>query len=155
MVKRKPWSEEQKQAARIRMAHARKAIQPKLVPTVEAQDSPVAVLEPIVKERDPEVQAILDSMTPERRAKLAQIQAKTLATKEAQDAIIRHQAEKATGTSEAPFAVVSEEPRRVGSREISLIVRTDGTMVSQFGPCLCGAGKREWHPICLKQSNEG
>lgn len=41
---------------------------------------------------------------------------------------------------------------RVGSHEVTLLVRTDGTMVSQYGPCVCGARKREWHKICLKEA---
>lgn len=43
---------------------------------------------------------------------------------------------------------------RVGSREVVLRVRTDGQMVSLQGPCLCGAAKREWHQICLKQESK-
>ena len=34
---------------------------------------------------------------------------------------------------------------RIGSKELRLIVRTDGTVVSQFDTCLCGAQKNEWH----------
>jgi len=44
---------------------------------------------------------------------------------------------------------------RVGSREVNLIVRTNGTMVSQHGPCVCGKPKREWHDICLKGDLHG
>ena len=49
--------------------------------------------------------------------------------------------------SQAPHATMP--PTRSGSREISIIVKNDGTMVSQYGPCVCGAAKREWHKICL------
>lgn len=51
----------------------------------------------------------------------------------------------------------TEEPirdvARVGSHEVVLRVRTDGQMASLQGPCVCGARKREWHQICLKQSH--
>lgn len=54
------------------------------------------------------------------------------------------------------FEKTPEEPihdqTRVGSREVVLRVRTDGQMVSMQGPCLCGAVKRQWHQICLKQA---
>jgi hypothetical protein len=40
---------------------------------------------------------------------------------------------------------------RTMSREYRIIANTDGKMVCESGPCLCGAGKREWHDICLKQ----
>lgn len=42
-------------------------------------------------------------------------------------------------------------PGRMGSRNLQIIVRTDGQMVSEYGPCLCGAKKREWHKICLRE----
>lgn len=42
-------------------------------------------------------------------------------------------------------------PRRLGVKEMRILVRTDGQMVNEVGPCLCGAGKREWHSICLKE----
>jgi len=43
------------------------------------------------------------------------------------------------------------EPGRVRVTEYVIRVRSDGTMVSETGPCLCGAGKRVWHGICLKR----
>lgn len=149
---KREWTPEQKAAAAERMKQRWANKAEAVVESVDAPlDSPVAVMEK--PGRDPEVQAILDSMTPERRAKLAQIQAKTLATNEAQAALVRHEEEKAKGTSEAPFGTVEAAPSgRVGSREVSLIVKTDGTMASKDGPCLCGAAKREWHPICCKEA---
>ena len=45
-------------------------------------------------------------------------------------------------------------PSRVGSKELSIIVRTDGMMVSQYDACVCGAKKREWHPICLRMEKD-
>ena len=41
-------------------------------------------------------------------------------------------------------------PRRIGSYELRIIVKTDGTMVSEDRPCICGAPKRQWHKICLR-----
>lgn len=46
-------------------------------------------------------------------------------------------------------------PTRVGSKELSIIVRTDGMMASQYDECVCGAKKREWHPICLREKQNG
>lgn len=153
------WTDEQKKAAAERMrlrweqkgstavleasdAHQEPVLQPQSTGTSEA---PYAV---VTRERDPEVQAILDNMSPERKAKLAQIQAQTLSTREAQAAIARHELEKAEVQENVP-------PARIGTKEVSLIVRTDGTMVSQYGPCICGKAKREWHLICLKENSNG
>jgi hypothetical protein len=41
---------------------------------------------------------------------------------------------------------------RVGSRDVVLRVKTDGTMASVQGPCVCGARKNEWHALCLRGS---
>ena len=43
------------------------------------------------------------------------------------------------------------------TRVVEYLLRTNGNgeIVSQLGPCLCGAGKREWHQICLKEQNHG
>jgi len=98
----------------------------------------------VPKVRPPEVQAVIDSMTPERRAKLEMIQARTMANvvgpedkRAVQEALLRRDAVR--------------DERRIGSREVSLIVRTDGTMVSLYGPCVCGKAKKEWHRVCLAQ----
>ena len=43
------------------------------------------------------------------------------------------------------------------TRIVEYLLRTNGKgeMVSMLGPCLCGAGKKTWHTICLKEkSNE-
>ena len=155
-------SDEVRQAARERM----KAMWAKKrgAPVVEdlSDIAPVATME---KKRDPEVQAVLDSMSPERKAKLAMIQNRMLQSKEGQEALARHEAEKQAVTQTIvidPAPVLTEPvkigtpgalipPARIGSREVNLIVRTDGTVVSQYGPCLCGAPKREWHRICVKE----
>lgn len=146
------WSDDQRRAAseRMKIRH-------------DAKKRSVAEGQVAVKERPPEIQAIIDTMTPERKAKLAMVQSRFLSTQEGQKALERHEAEKASGTSEAPFSEGIKfvpidyqlPPSRVGSREVSLIVKTDGTMVSQYGPCLCGKAKREWHKICLKEVSNG
>lgn len=53
-----------------------------------------------------------------------------------------------------PINVPVVHPVRMGSRQVSLVVRNDGQMVSQFGPCVCGAVKRQWHAICLKEKGD-
>ena len=37
------------------------------------------------------------------------------------------------------------------------LLRTNrfGEIVSQLGPCICGAAKREWHKICLTEAENG
>src|SRR5450755_4225252 len=104
MKHKRVWTDEQRQAASDRMRKmstdrwAKKA----------AEQSSVAVEEkPVVREVAPEVQAVIDSMDPIRKAKLAMIQGRTLATAEAQEALKRHEAEK-------PLP-----PSRTGSREVS------------------------------------
>jgi hypothetical protein len=146
---------------RLRMSERMKIAQKKrwenrsTAPTAVTEGQAVtAVLEPTEKQRDPEVQAIIDSMTPERRAKLQMLQSKQLSTQEGQEALARHEAEKLVVTRNL-VVEPSMPPARIGSREVSIIVRTNGTMVSQYGPCLCGAMKREWHKICLKEILHG
>lgn len=151
------WTPEQRQAAAVRM----KAVQEKRWAKSEDIAPPRHIA--------PEVQAVLDTMTPERKAKLAMIQSRTMnlgngrADGEAtQAALARFEAEKQANPvlqETAPLKPIDPatglEPNpgrdagRIGSREVSLIVRTDGTMVSQYGPCVCGKQKREWHRICL------
>lgn len=175
------WTAEQKQAAAARMklvaekrwAKAKLKTGPELAVMVEE-------LAPTPKLRDPEVQAVIDSMDPKRKAKLAGVQNRIWQDngradgKEAQEALARFEAAKradpvlqemaplvpqtvATNAVDPDafkaMAMQSSPARdqgRIGSREVSLIVRTDGTMVSQYGPCVCGRAKREWHAICCK-----
>ena len=42
------------------------------------------------------------------------------------------------------------------TRVTEYLLRTNGKgeMASMLGPCVCGAGKREWHPVCLKTEAE-
>ena len=78
-----------------------------------------------------------------RLAKLAAVQREVLASDpKAQDALARQAQTVAT-----QGGIPSLPPSRIGSRELSLIVKTDGTMVSQYGPCTCGAAKRQWHAV--------
>ena len=39
--------------------------------------------------------------------------------------------------------------------EYLLRMNGQGQIVSQLGPCVCGAPKREWHPVCLKETSDG
>lgn len=167
MKHKRVWSDEQRMAASKRMMEMQAKRK------MEREGAGVQMIEPpnAPKVRDPEVQAVLDSMTPERRAKLEMIQAKNLAnlaqTREGQEALQRLEA-RHNGVEKIAEKIQKEElvitqavpqtlgsgvviPPRPGSREISIIVHTNGTMVSQYGPCVCGAAKRQWHPICLKE----
>lgn len=133
------WTDDQRRAAAERMAKmsSERWAKVKAVEDVNIGESPT-----MEKVRAPEVQAVLDTMTPERRAKLAQIQGKILSTPDGQRALARHEAEKAQvegGTA----TVVAERP---SVTEYLVRVSNDGTMVSLEGPCWCGEGKREWHP---------
>ena len=108
-MKRK-WTDAQRQAAaeRMRLRMAKKKF--------GDRDTTVAVAEP-PKVRAPEVQTVLDSMTPERKAKLAEVQARTFARtlqaegnagqRVTQEALARHEAQKngeplATGNAPVP-----------------------------------------------------
>jgi hypothetical protein len=109
----------------------------------------------------PSIERPADINDPTRRARLAMAQARILATPEGRLAVARHNAEKeeaqanvatiAPPSEITPVGSPSLPPSRIGSREVSLVVRNDGTMVSLYGPCVCGRAKREWHGICLKQ----
>ena len=50
-----------------------------------------------------------------------------------------------SGTSEAPYGVVTEGRVRV----VEYLIRTNGQgqMVSLLGPCWCGVSKKEWHDV--------
>lgn len=102
--------------------------------TAEAPHGVVAVLEPEVK---------VDGVTPPDGTV---VDSAALEAYMAQRLIIETAEEKLNEVSTPIRDVV-----RVGSRELVLRVRTDGQMVSLQGPCLCGAVKREWHQICLKE----
>ena len=121
------------------------------------------------KARPPEVQAVIDSMDPVRKARLQAVQARQWGHDAASDratreALERHEAQKiAIQTTTAATGVIPEPsapgaigqvvvPPRPGSREVNLIVKNDGTMVSINGNCVCGVPKRVWHRICLRGS---
>lgn len=46
-------------------------------------------------------------------------------------------------------------PSRIKIDEYLLRTNGKGDIVSTLGPCVCGAGKREWHKICLKEERNG
>lgn len=182
MKHKRVWSDEQRQAAAER-ARARFTKKPTAVVERTAEESTALAIEgqkiheasiksagfidrtPTTVTRDPEVQAVLDTMTPERKAKLEMIQAKNLAafaqTKEGREALERMHA-RHNGTSEAPHAEVVEnvtEPAHFIPeilREVPMKVpfrltgSVSGLCVSELGPCQCGEAKLKWHPVCLK-----
>jgi hypothetical protein len=82
------------------------------------------------------------------QAKLASEQSKVLVSEEAQRAL------RVEVHQNMDHGVKTEIiPSRVGIREIRLMVKTDGTLASLDGPCLCGSPKRQWHAICLRGEN--
>lgn len=144
----------QKEAARERLAKARAIRAANLAKVADERNGVVASAEV----RSPEVQAVIDTMDPTRKARLAMAQGRVWATEEGQRALARREEEKrgiAEQTIQNSQAVLQNPPVRLGSREVSLIVRTDGLVVSQNGPCVCGRPKREWHAICLKENSNG
>lgn len=174
------WTDEQKAAARERMAHARavrkheletkqQVVENALTESKETFSAVSGVAE------QPEVQAVLETMTPERRAKLQQIQAQNWARNAAEDnatreALARHEAAKSGSFVEevtrknvednaalSPLALVPEsvDPRPFlptmtkMKPPFRLTASGSGMMVSELGPCRCGQAKLKWHPICL------
>ena len=90
------------------------------------------------RQRIVRAQAVKVVMDDARMAKLRQVQAQTFAaSEEGRRALALHEEGK--------------DLTRVAVRDVQLRVSTDGTMVSLLGPCICGAEKRQWHPVCLKE----
>ena len=164
------WTDEQKKAVGDRLKAGRLAKQ-----------SQTAVAEPPHREVSPEVQAVIDTMTPERKAKLQAIQARNLAnlsqTKEGREALERLEARhnpveqfEVTGRNvpvvaqeftsgilsqippEPPKPVVREIPMKVPFRLTGSI---SGLMISELSLCLCGEQRLKWHPVCLKVKVNG
>ena len=166
MKAKRVWTDEQRQAAaeRARLRFTKKS--------TDAATTAVIELPEEQKIRAPEVQAVLDTMSPERKAKLAMIQARNLATlsqtKEGREALERLEARHTTAIipdekmpgqqgqfSTASTGIISEPPKSI-VREVPFKVpfrltgSQSGLMISELGPCLCGEQKLKWHPICLK-----
>jgi hypothetical protein len=137
---------EQRQAAgdRLRKMHEdRKA--KKLISDLNAHDTErsTAFLDSPM-ETDEQFQA---RRLRERQDRLASYDLKP----EDQERMVHAQAIQAQVLEKAAIAVPAlSGSTRIGSREVSLIVKTDGTMASLYGPCICGKPKREWHPLCLR-----
>lgn len=129
MKPKRVWSDEQRRAAaeRCRERFTKKPVE-------------------VRREVAPEVQAVIATMDPVRLAKLAEVQARTLSSDD--PAVVAAVARHELVVTEIQQAQIRDE-RRVGSYELRLIVKTDGTMVSPDRPCLCGRAKREWHAVCV------
>ena len=162
MKHKRVWSDEQRLAASQRMKNrheVKKGLD--VMPEVPFHD-----MQTVVAARPAEVQAVIDSMDPVRKAKLAGIQARNLSqltqTKEGREALERleerHsgaeqntvpqvQAEQNIATPEPPKPIVREVPMKVPFR---LTGSMSGMMISELGPCVCGESKLKWHPVCLK-----
>lgn len=150
---KRSWTPEQKQAAHDR-AIARRD---------QKSQTPVAETD---RERDPEVQAVLDTMSEERKAKLASIQARSMAqlaqTKDGQEALDRlanrhNHKEEIINPAQLPsmnMENVTEPPKKIREIPLKAPFRITGSQsgmcVSEMGPCWCGEPKLKWHPICLK-----
>jgi hypothetical protein len=139
----------------------------------------------VVKDRDPEVQAVIESMTPERKAKLEAIQARqwqrdASEDKATREALERHEAQKngITPLESKPEAVAVDlgplpENRNVQIQEpppppkavlvmevpfktpFRLTGSNSGMMISELSPCICGEQRLKWHPVCLKVKVNG
>ena len=124
--------------------------------------------------RDPEVQAVIDTMTPERKAKLAAIQSRqwqrdASEDKATREALERHEALKNGDTPlESPASVVEpttvtpvEPPKPPVVLEVPFKVpfrltgSQSGLMISELSPCICGEQRLKWHPVCLKVKVNG
>ncbi len=101
MKHKRVWTDEQRQAAaeRMRSRMAQKKEKESAV-VVEERPQSSDSFPTVTRVRAPEVQAVLDTMTPERKAKLANIQAQNLArlgqTKEGREALERLEARHTT-----------------------------------------------------------
>jgi hypothetical protein len=162
IAKPRIWTPEQRLKAANRMRETQKARWDKKreglnemvqgVATMDAalgtNEAPHAVVLAEPKSYPPEVQAVIDTMDPVRKMKLAGYQSKVLNDPDVQAALERKRREESQ-----EVVAPNLPPDRIGSREVNLVVRTDGTMVSVTGSCVCGRAKREWHTICLKEEN--
>jgi len=185
MKHKRVWTEEQRMAAaeRMRVMQAKRKetaasvalLSPEEAQTEINQAQSERVDEINAKIRAPEVQAVLDSMSPERRAKLQMIQAQTFARtlqheqaagqKATAEALARHEAGKQNMNPSAVIAaeqniLMTEEPVQILPPVQPMIIHAkhpfrftsgqNGLMISELGPCLCGEPKLKWHGICLK-----
>lgn len=64
--------------------------------------------------------------------------------------------EVASGVSEGA-GMMTETISSSRTRVTEYLLRTNGKgdIVSQLGPCVCGAAKRVWHKVCLKEKSDG
>jgi hypothetical protein len=183
MKHKRVWTDEQRSAAaeRMRVTQLKRWTKNPDEAAGQVQETPT-----VEKVRDPEVQAVLDAMTPERRAKMVSIQAMNMErlgqTVEGRGALARF-AERKGGiptVTEAmgagkPLLSLEEADKSFDTRTVAStvaefipeppVVRREpilykapfrlsgvagGQMVSELGPCVCGAAKLVWHGICLK-----
>jgi hypothetical protein len=167
MKHKRVWTEEQKKAVGDRLKAGRLAKQ-----------SQTAVAELPRREVSPEVQAVIDTMTPERKAKLQAIQARqwqrdASEDKATREALERHEALKNGNTPlESPASVAEPQPKPTTVTPVEpprppvvlevpfkapfrLTGSQSGLMISELGPCLCGEQRLKWHPVCLKVKVHG
>ena len=173
MKHKRVWTDEQRRAAAERMRAAQKVRweKAKQVENVNSGEYPMAVVATMEKIRAPEVQAVLDTMTPERKAKLASVQLRQWAVdaqtdKATREALQRHEAEKSwapilSGPPKIIPPVMEVGASFIPTTPVSVVTRPvhpfrftsggNGLMVSELGVCLCGMQKLKWHPICLSR----
>ena len=160
------WTEEQKKAVGDRLKAGRLAKQ-----------SQTAVAELPRLEVSPEVQAVIDTMTPERKAKLAAIlsrqwQRDASEDKATREALERHEAQKkgippleskpeVVAVDLGPLPEPPPPPKAVLVMEVPFKVpfrltgSQSGLMISELSLCLCGEQRLKWHPVCLKVKVNG
>ena len=161
MKHKRVWTEEQKKAVGERLKAGREA---------KKSQTTTAVA-------DPEVQAVINAMTPDRKAKLAMVQARqwqvdAQTDKATREALARHEAQKngVVIVDENP-KLTTEQKQEIFEKPVSVptpppvmastVVKPvhpfrftsggNGLMVSELGVCLCGMQKLKWHPICLSR----
>ena len=179
MKHKRVWTDEERAAAseRMRVMQANRRAAKQTPPPIDNEhvaegaeqfSTETTSANTAVMDRPPEVQAVLDSMPADRKAKLASIQAGTLAnlsqTKEGREALDRMEARHSPTVAQAsvaepqptPMTVTPVTPPKPIVREVPMKVpfritgSISGMCVSEVGACQCGAPKLKWHPICLK-----
>jgi hypothetical protein len=177
MKHKRVWTEEQKKAVGDRLKAGRLAKKANVI-LPDAQGDVQVMDHPAQRVVAPEVQAVIDTMTPERKAKLQAIQARqwqadAQTDKATREALERHEALKNGNTPlESQASVVEPQPKPTTVTPVEppkppvvlevpfkvpfrLTGSSSGLMISELSPCLCGEARLKWHPVCLRVKVHG